>query len=277
MQIPIMCDQVNESFHAFLRIHCGIDIYLEDMHLLTWVACFIMIELFFLYFLGRLCTFWPWGLCCCKKYLIFGNPFVCFKWHGFIFYGLLSCQLTYCIFAWVYYYTRFSTNHPKCSSSFIQWLKYGYARNLVNFFFQLLTVPCLHLLVHVLWNVNILEICFHVKCCYFDIVLFNREEQSEIDVTSGFYVLFGSGINLVKQLFLHLYVYLSYSLSTPCSSVSACKYHIYREMDSALIFLHVFWLGLILSFILSIYVLQSSREKLARYFLYVLFDVPFSF
>lgn len=48
-----------------------------------------------------------------------------------------------------------------------------------------------------------------MKSCYFDIVLFNREEQSEIDVTSGFYVLFGSGINLVKQLFLHIYVYLS--------------------------------------------------------------------
>ncbi|CAN0865150.1 hypothetical protein LINGRAHAP2_LOCUS9151 [Linum grandiflorum] len=45
--------------------------------------------------------------------------------------------------------------------------------------------------------------------------VFNREQHSDIDVTAGFYVLFGS--------------------------------------------------GLMMSFILSVYILQSSKEKLTRY------------
>ncbi|XP_021624506.1 uncharacterized protein LOC110623791 isoform X1 [Manihot esculenta] len=51
------------------------------------------------------------------------------------------------------------------------------------------------------------------------LVRYTWEEQSDIDVTSGFYVLFGSVVNT----------------------------------------------GLMLSFILSIYILQSSRDKLARF------------
>lgn len=70
---------------------------------------------------------------------------------------------------------------------------------------------------------HFVEIHPNIKTQFWDVnswpkhvlVRYSWEEQSEIDVTSGFYVLFGS--------------------------------------------------GLMLSFILSIYVLQSSREKLARF------------
>ena len=143
-----------------------------------------------------------------------------------------------------------------------------------------------YLLVMICVSLGLSDLHF-VKC---DIILSyaRREEQSEIDVTSGFYVLFGSGKNqclsIVIVYSLSFPQALSSKFQTNClknipllwrSTYVNLMWSMYIFVERTLkcrafltlllltIFMHS--TGLMLSFILSIYILQSSRDKLARY------------
>nr|XP_019706453.1 uncharacterized protein LOC105044806 isoform X2 [Elaeis guineensis] len=69
------------------------------------------------------------------------------------------------------------------------------------------------------------------------LVRYTWEERSEIDVPGGFYVMFGS-VPIIEREW---------------------------ENMAGLIMIHELFIGLALSFILAIYVLQSSQDKLARF------------
>lgn len=139
--------------------------------------------------------------------------------------------------------------------------------------------------------------CFlQINFSWICIVIYYRKEHSEIDVTSGFFVLFGSGKNLFSIRIGLLSViegtwplnemleYMIFSWGSKLNqrsfdsrvmqSSSVCEVVRNEHALFSLLLLKIFMRkpGLMLSFILSIYVLQSSREKLARYYFCSYYD-----
>ncbi|CAN1277152.1 hypothetical protein LINPERPRIM_LOCUS16242 [Linum perenne] len=91
------------------------------------------------------------------------------------------------------------------------------------------------------------------------LVRYSWEQHSDIDVTAGFYVLFGSGNTRYLLVNLPaLYSVTELQIVGSLASVDEPEFGSCLNSPST-------ETGLMMSFILSIYILQSSREKLTRY------------